>query len=148
MIRIFEYGKIPADKIFERQEYITGVTDPVREIIKNVRENGDKAVLAYTEKFDKAVLSSLEVSEAEIEEAFASVDKEFLEILKEAAENIRAFHQKRKRRRGDRSEGNAHRKGGALRSRRYRGLSFHRADGQYSRKDCRMSHNSYDHSSR
>ena len=97
MIRIFEYGKISADKIFERQEYITGVTDPVREIIKNVRENGDKAVLAYTEKFDKAVLSSLEVSEAEIEEAFASVDKEFLEILKEAAENIRAFHQKQVR---------------------------------------------------
>ena len=59
--KVFEYGKIPADKIFERQEYITGVTEPVREIIKNVRENGDKAVLAYTEKFDKAVLSSLEV---------------------------------------------------------------------------------------
>ncbi|MBO5981412.1 MAG: histidinol dehydrogenase [Clostridia bacterium] len=97
MIRIYEYGKIPADKIFERQEYITGVTEPVKEIIKNVRENGDKAVLEYSEKFDKAALSSFEVSEAEIEEAFASVDKEFLENLKEAAENIRAFHQKQVR---------------------------------------------------
>ena len=79
MIRIFEYGKIPAEKIFERQEYITGVSGPVEEIIANVRENGDKAVLEYTEKFDKAAISSLEVSEAEINEAFAAVDKEFLE---------------------------------------------------------------------
>ena len=36
MIRIYEYGKIPADRIFERQEYITGVTEPVKEIIANV----------------------------------------------------------------------------------------------------------------
>ena len=97
MIRIYEYGKIPADKIFERQEYITGVAEPVKEIIKNVRENGDKAVLEYTEKFDKAVLSSLEVTEEEINEAFEKVDEEFIEILKEAAENIRAFHQKQVR---------------------------------------------------
>ena len=53
--------------------------------------------MEYTEKFDKAAISSLEVSEAEINEAFAAVDKEFLEILKEAAENIRAFHQKQVR---------------------------------------------------
>ena len=97
MIRIYEYGKIPADRIFERQEYITGVTEPVKEIITNVRQSGDKAVFEYTEKFDKADISSLEVSEAEINEAFAAVDKEFLEILKEAAENIKAFHQKQVR---------------------------------------------------
>ena len=54
MIRIYEYGKIPADRIFERQEYITGVTEPVKEIITNVRQSGDKAVFEYTEKFDKA----------------------------------------------------------------------------------------------
>ncbi len=97
MIRIYEYGKIPADKIFERQEYITSVAEPVREIISNVRKNGNKAVLEYTEKFDKAVLDSIEVSAEEIEKAFAIVEDEFLDILCEAAENIRAFHQKQVR---------------------------------------------------
>lgn len=97
MIRIYEYGKIPADKIFERQEYITSVAEPVREIISNVRKYGDKAVLEYTEKFDKAVLDSIEVSAEEIENAFTQVEDEFLDILREAAENIRAFHQKQVR---------------------------------------------------
>lgn len=97
MIRIYEYGKIPADKIFERQEYITSVAEPVREIISNVRKYGDKAVLEYTEKFDKAVLDSIEVSAEEIENAFTQVEDEFLYILREAAENIRAFHQKQVR---------------------------------------------------
>ncbi len=94
MINIYEYGKIPADKIFQRQEYITSVAEPVNEIISNVRKNGDKAVLEYTEKFDKTVLDSIEVSNAETEDAFSKVDKKFLDILAEAAENIRAFHQK------------------------------------------------------
>ena len=97
MIKILEYGKIPADKIFERQEYIGNVTDAVAEIIDNVRKNGDGAVIEYTERFDKVSLESLEVTETEIEEAFEAVDKEFLEILREAAANIRAFHQKQVR---------------------------------------------------
>ena len=97
MIKILEYGKIPADKIFERQEYIGNVSDAVAEIIDNVRKNGDGAVIEYTERFDKVSLQSLEVTEAEIEEAFEAVDKEFLEILREAAANIRAFHQKQVR---------------------------------------------------
>ncbi|MBR6777706.1 MAG: histidinol dehydrogenase, partial [Clostridia bacterium] len=97
MIKILEYGKIPADKIFERQEYIGNVSDAVAEIIDNVRKNGDGAVIEYTERFDKVSLQSLEVTETEIEEAFEAVDKEFLEILREAAANIRAFHQKQVR---------------------------------------------------
>ena len=97
MIKILEYGKIPADKIFERQEYIGNVSDAVAEIIDNVRKNGDGAVIEYTERFDKVSLESLEVTETEIEEAFEAVDKEFLEILREAATNIRAFHQKQVR---------------------------------------------------
>ena len=70
MIKILEYGKIPADKIFERQEYIGNVSDAVAEIIDNVRKNGDGAVIEYTERFDKVSLQSLEVTETEIEEAF------------------------------------------------------------------------------
>lgn len=97
MIKILEYGKIPADKIFARQEYTCDVSGAVAEIIKTVRENGDSAVLDYTKRFDKAELKNLEVSEAETEEAFAAVDPEFLDILREAADNIRFFHQKQVR---------------------------------------------------
>ena len=97
MIKILEYGKIPADKIFARQILATDVSAAVAEIIANVRENGDKAVKEYTKKFDKVELASIEVTDVEIEEAFAKVEPEFLDILREAAENIRAFHQKQVR---------------------------------------------------
>lgn len=62
------------------------------EIIENIIKNGDKALYEYGKKFDKAELESLEVSEEEFEEAFRAVDDEFLDILEEAAENIREYH--------------------------------------------------------
>lgn len=62
------------------------------EIIENIIKNGDKALVEYGKKFDKAELESLEVSEEEFEEAFRAVDDEFLDILEEAAENIREYH--------------------------------------------------------
>ena len=69
----------------------------VSEIIENVKKNGDSALFEYCEKFDKAVLSDLLVSQAEIDEAVNAVDPKFLEILEKAAENIRNFHQKQVR---------------------------------------------------
>ena len=64
----------------------------VAEILADVRQNGDEAVLRYCAKFDKAELETLEVSPEEITQALAAVEPEFLEILKEAAANIRDFH--------------------------------------------------------
>jgi len=64
----------------------------VADILANVKANGDQAVLGYNERFDGCRLSSLQVSQAEIEEAVASVEPEFLSVLQQAAENIRAFH--------------------------------------------------------
>ena len=61
-------------------------------IIAEVVSRGDGAVLDFTEKFDGVKLEVLEVTEAEIEEGSRSVDSEYIEILREAAENIRAFH--------------------------------------------------------
>ena len=92
MIKIYKYGEVPNSEIFARENPTANVSDIVSAIIDNVKENGDKAVFEYCEKFDKATLKTLEVSEAEIEEAFASVDKEFIEILKEALVNITDFH--------------------------------------------------------
>ncbi len=97
MIKILKYGDVANDEIFARVEPTMNVEDIVADIIKNVRENGDKAVLFYTEKFDKAVLSSLAVSEEEIEEAMDLVEPKFIEILEKAAKNIRKFHEKQVR---------------------------------------------------
>lgn len=64
----------------------------VREVIEQVRKNGDKALFSYTEKWDGAKLKSLRVTEEEVEEAFASFDSQLITDLEEAAVNIRAFH--------------------------------------------------------
>ena len=97
MIQIMKYGQVPNTEIFARVTPTVDVAGIVADILYDVRKNGDKAVLAYCAKFDKAELSSLEVSKAEIEEALTKVEPGFLEILKEAAANIRAFHSRQVR---------------------------------------------------
>ena len=70
----------------------------VQDVIDNIRENGDAALLGYTEKFDGVKLTSdqLRVSEKEIEEGIAQVDPELLTVMKKAAANIRRFHEEQK----------------------------------------------------
>jgi len=97
MIKILKYGEVANDEIFARFVPEMDVEAIVADIIKNVRENGDKALLEYTEKFDKALLSSLVVTKEEIEEAIGLVEPKFLEILKTASKNIHKFHEKQVR---------------------------------------------------
>ena len=92
MIKILRTSETSAEELFERTTQTADVSEVVRDIIETVRCDGDKALIAYTEKFDRAKLTSLEVSEEELEEAFNAVDPKFLEIMNEAAENIRNFH--------------------------------------------------------
>ena len=97
MIKIMKYGEVAAEDIFARTEPTFDVADIVTDIIDNVRKKGDKALFEYSEKFDKANLTSLEVTEEEIEEAFSLVEPRFIEILKKAAKNIEEFHKKQVR---------------------------------------------------
>ena len=97
MIKILDYAKVEKNEIFARSVPTADVSDIVRDIIEDVKKDGDAALYRYAEKFDHAVLASLEVSEKEIEEAFASVEPRFIEILEKAAENIRTFHSAQKR---------------------------------------------------
>ena len=97
MIKIMKFGSVPEKEIFSRSAPETDVAGTVKDIIADVRKNGDKALLYYTEKFDKAKLSSLAVTKEEIKEAADSVPAEFLRILNKAAENIRRFHEKQVR---------------------------------------------------
>lgn len=97
MIKIYKYGEVSNDEIFARDNASQNVEAVVSEIIATVIKNGDKALLDYSERFDKAKLDSLEVTEEEIDEAYRSVEPEFIEIIKEAAKNIREFHSRQVR---------------------------------------------------
>ena len=97
MIKILKYGEVKNSELFARVEPTVRVEDVVADIIRNVREKGDAALYEYAEKFDRAKLSSLAVTEEEIDEAVASVDPKFIEILEKAAKNIRKFHEKQVR---------------------------------------------------
>ena len=87
-----KYGEVENSELFSRENLSANVEETVAEIIENVKTNGDKALFEYCEKFDGVTLSSLVVTEEEIDKAFETVEPEFIAVLEEAAENIRKFH--------------------------------------------------------
>lgn len=92
MISIMKYGEVENSELFSRENLSANVEETVAEIIENVKTNGDKALFEYCKKFDGVALSSLVVTEEEIDKAFETVEPEFIAVLEEAAENIRKFH--------------------------------------------------------
>ncbi len=97
MIKIYKCGEVNSEEIFARVTPTVNVEEIVAGIIAEVIKNKDKALKAYSEKFDGVKLDSLEVTKEEIDDAYNNADKEFVQILEEAAENIRLFHSKQKR---------------------------------------------------
>ncbi len=73
--------------------------ETVNDIIEAVKTKKDEAVFEYTLKFDKFALSAenIQVTHEEIEEAYTKLDDDLIEVIKESAENIRAFHAKQLR---------------------------------------------------
>ena len=70
------------------------VSDIVSDILKNVKQNGDKAVYDYTVKFDGKAPENVEISHDEIDEIISTCDKDYLETVKKAAANIEDFHKR------------------------------------------------------
>lgn len=97
MIKIYKSSELSSADIINRSEASSDVAAVVSDIIADVRKNGDEALYRYAKKFDRAELSSLEVSDAEVDAAFRDVEKRYIEIITEAAENIRTYHEKQKR---------------------------------------------------
>mgnify|MGYP001155920371 FL=1 len=77
----------------------TEYEDKVAGILANVKEKGDEALFAYTLEYDKFRLTpeNIRVTEEEIQEAYARMDPELVEVMKRSAANIRAFHEKQLR---------------------------------------------------
>ncbi|KXZ17239.1 histidinol dehydrogenase [Bacillus nakamurai] len=66
----------------------------VRAIIEDVRKNGDKAVSAFTVKFDGIALAQTAVSEEEIAEAYSLLDDQLLQVIRQAIANITEYHER------------------------------------------------------
>ncbi|AYD41434.1 histidinol dehydrogenase [Clostridium fermenticellae] len=75
------------------------VCKSVDKILSDIKNYGDDALIKYTNKFDSQNISkeNICVSREEIENAYKTVDKKFLDVLRRAAENIMFFHEKQKR---------------------------------------------------
>lgn len=97
MIKIILENLSKREEIFSVKSQKKDVSSIVAEIIEKVKKEGDKAIFELCEKFDKAKLTALRVSEEEIEKAYNSVDKEFIKTLEFASKNIYEFHLKQKR---------------------------------------------------
>lgn len=86
-----------ADELGMRGKMELGpIIDTVNAILSDVKENGDEAVIRYTQKFDRVdlTLDTMRVTQAEIDSAVSSVDPALRVVLEKAAANIRAFHEK------------------------------------------------------
>ena len=97
MIKIMNAKEVSLEEILIRDFALPDVSDTVADIIADVRKNGDAAMLAYAKKFDGATLTGLELTRAERDAALGEVEPAFMDILREAAANIRAYHQKQVR---------------------------------------------------
>ncbi len=90
---IAELSSDDRDALFERDAGVDAVRDDVRDIVDRVREEGDAAVREFTREFDDVELGSIDVT-SEAERAVEEVDDEVLAAIRDAAENIRAFHER------------------------------------------------------
>ena len=97
MIRLYDFDEVKPEEILNRDiRAEADVEATVDAIIADVRARGDAALLDYAAKFDHAQLTSVQVTQAEIDEAFSELEAsepEFITTLKMAASNIRHFHE-------------------------------------------------------
>ncbi len=97
MMKILDFDGLAPEEFLNRdiraEEDVSAAVDG---ILADVRSRGDAALREYTRRFDGAELRDLQVTAAEFDAAREAVDPCFLETLREAAENIRRFHERQK----------------------------------------------------
>jgi histidinol dehydrogenase len=100
-MKIYEYRKDSLALLYEAlnkrsPEGQIEVEQATAEIIRNIKERKDEALIEYSKKFDKVelTLDTIEVSQKEMDEALNSVDRNLLKVIEKAAANIQDFHEK------------------------------------------------------
>ena len=155
MIKLYNFDELKPEEILNRDiRAEKNVEDVVDGIIADVRARGDDALKDYALKFDGAKIDALQVTQEEIDEAFANMDPYFLETLREAAANIESFHRQQVHKNfvvNDKpgivlgQKYTPIEKGRCLCARRHGGLSLHRAHGRDPGKGGRRVRNRHDH---
>lgn len=101
IIRLNENSKqnILSDLLKRDPNNYSQYADTVEAIVQDVKVNKDKALFAYTKKFDGALITgdTVRVTKDEIKEAMDQVDPSLLEVMKRSMKNIRAYHEKQRR---------------------------------------------------
>ena len=97
VIRILEYRSVEQAELTKPRGSHADVSASVREILEAVRAEGDAALLRFTERDDHVRLESLQVTEEEWADGLGEVDEAFMDILRQAAENIRRYHEPQRR---------------------------------------------------
>jgi histidinol dehydrogenase len=92
MIRILDSASVPLSEILLRENAVSGVTDAVANILREVRERGDEAVREFTERFDRTRLDSFELTAEEYADGAAKADPRLVAVMEKAAANIREYH--------------------------------------------------------
>ncbi len=92
MIKIYKYNEIEIGDILSRSVMNADVSAVVSDIISRVKKEGDRALFDFTQRFDGAKLTSFEVTEDELDEAFSRCSEELTAVISEAADNIREYH--------------------------------------------------------
>ncbi len=93
MIKITMVNEVSIDEILSRAKAdYTAYENTVKEIIAEVKAKGDNALYGFAEKFDKVKLSSLKVTEEEIDKAFAEADDKLIATIERAKNNIEEYH--------------------------------------------------------
>ncbi len=96
-MKIVKYSEMDPSTLLLRELDEANVSGSVREIIQNVAKNGDAALFDCARRFDRAELTALEVSEAEMDAALAALDPALRRAMELAAKNIAAFHSAQRR---------------------------------------------------
>lgn len=101
MLKALRYGTKAAEERLQRitnrnltydKEYL----DRVSSILTAVREQGDRALVHFTKKFDGVTIKEFKVQKKTLDEALKAVDKKFIGVLVEAIENVRQYHERQK----------------------------------------------------
>ena len=97
ILRSSQYDAIKSEILSRGDLDYKDINVTVEEIVEDVKQNGDSAVLKYTQKFDGANLEIMEVTKEEIDKAWERTPKSLKDALMEAGNNIKKFHEKQKR---------------------------------------------------
>lgn len=101
MLKLIEVNEINKKNLIKELNQREGsmsndVITNVSNILSEVKKSGDQALLKFTEEFDKVKLKEIEVKSEEIQRCFDCVEKEFIEALQDAKENIEDYHKNQK----------------------------------------------------